>query len=227
MSARIFFVHTVSGLVESFGKLAAEIIPGAEVCHISDDSLIRGVLDAGGLTPAIRRRICDHVVWAAQNGADAVQLTCSSVSPCADLAGQLVSVPVLKIDEPMVEQAVAKYSKVGVIATAPTTLAPSTGLIRDKARDLGRPVEVESVLCEGAYQAFLAGDREKADEIVREHLRGLMKRVEVVLLAQASMARVAESLDAGEAIVPVLSSPRPAVQRLAEVLAGRAEKGGG
>ena len=227
MPAKIFFVHTVSGLNEFFGKLAAEIISGAEVCHVSDEGLIRAVLDAGGLTPAIRRRICDHVIWAAENGADAVQLTCSSVSPCADEAAKLVSVPVLKIDEPMVEQAVREYKRVGVIATAPTTLEPSTGLVRDKAREMGRPVEVESVLCAGAYQAFLAGDRERADGIVREHLRGLMKRVEVVLLAQASMARIAESLDAGEAAVPVLSSPRPAVRRLAEVLAGRAEGSGG
>ena len=37
MPAKIFFVHTVSGLNEFFGKLAAEIISGAEVCHVSDE----------------------------------------------------------------------------------------------------------------------------------------------------------------------------------------------
>ena len=81
MSAKVFFIHTVSGLVEGFGKLCAEIIPEAVPCHISDESLIQGVLAAGGLTPAIYRRICDHVVAAEAAGADAIQLTCSSVSP--------------------------------------------------------------------------------------------------------------------------------------------------
>jgi len=221
MSAKIFFVHTVSGLVEGFRGLCAEIIPDAALCHIADESLIQGMLAAGGLTAAIYRRICDHVVAAEEAGADAIQLTCSSVSPCVDVARHLVSVPVLKIDEPMVERAVSQYRRVGVIATAPTTLEPSSELVHLKARELGRSVEVESVLCEGAYDAFLAGDREKADGIVLDRLRDLMNRVDVVLLAQASMARVAEQLPADDRTVPVLSSPRPAVERLAEVLASR------
>jgi len=227
MSAKVFFVHTVTGLAEGFRGLCAEIIPEAALCHISDESLIQGMLAAGGLTPAIYRRIGDHVVAAEEAGADAIQLTCSSVSPCVDVARHLVSVPVLKIDEPMVERAVSQYRRVGVIATAPTTLKPSSELVHLKARQLGRSVEVDSVLCEGAYDAFLAGDREKADGIVLERLRDLMNRVDVVLLAQASMARVAEQLPVDDRTVPVLSSPRPAVERLAEVLAGPPDGGEG
>ena len=64
MAPRIFFIHTVNGLVETFTKLCQELIPDAEPCHLSDDSLILAVLAAGGLTPAIYRRICSHVVVA-------------------------------------------------------------------------------------------------------------------------------------------------------------------
>ena len=227
MSAKVLFVHTVTGLAEGFRGLCAEIIPDAALCHISDESLIQGLLAAGGLTPAVYRRICDHVAAAEEAGADAIQLTCSSVSPCVDVARHLVSVPVLKIDEPMVERAVSRHRRVGVIATAPTTLKPSSELVHLKARELGRSVEVAPVLCEGAYDAFLAGERERADGIVLDRLRDLMNRVDVVLLAQASMARVAEGLAAEERTVPVLSSPRPAVERLAEILAGRRDGGDG
>jgi aspartate/glutamate racemase len=218
---KIFFIHTVSGLTDLFKGLCSEFIPDAKLCQISDESLIQGVLAAGGITPEIEKRICDYALWAEKNGADVIQLTCSSVSPCADAAQPLVSVPVLKIDIAMAESAVDQYKKIGVIATAPTTLKPSTDLVRQIAVNRGRPVTVESVLCKGAFDAFLSGDLEKHDRIVTEHLQALMKRVEVVLLAQASMARVADALKAEERIVPILSSPRPAIERLKELLERR------
>ena len=222
MAQRVIFIHTVSGLVDLFKGLCAEITPQADLCHISDESLIQAVLAAGGLTPAIYRRVCEHVIAAEQAGADVIQLTCSSVSPCVDVAGFLVSVPVLKIDEPMVEHAVDGFASIGVIATAPTTLRPTTELVQDRARIRGRSVEVESVLCEGAYDAFFAGDLDRHDRIVRDRLSDLMTMVDVVLLAQVSMARVADTLSESEKPVPVLTSPRFAVERLAQVLGGSA-----
>jgi len=220
VGTKVVFIHTVSSLTAMFNELCAELMPGAELWHVSDETLIRRILAAGGLTPAVFRRTCEHVVAAEQAGADVVQLTCSSISPCADVARHLVSVPVLKIDEPMVRAAVASHERVGVIATNPGTLKPSTRLVRDIADELGREVEVVSVLCEGAYAAWLAGDREQHDRIVRENLLELMDGVQVVCLAQASMSRIAESLSDAERKVPVLSSPRPAVERLARVVEG-------
>ena len=218
MTKKIFFIHTVSGLVDMFNSLCEELIPGSKLCHISDESLIQGLLAAGGLTPAVYRRICDHVVEAEQSGADAIQFTCSSISPCADVARHLVSKPLLKIDEPMVEHAVKNYKRIGIIATAPTTLKPSKDLVNEKARAQKGTIKVESVLCRGAFDAFLAGNMNEHDKIVSTHLLDLMKKVDVVLLAQASMMRIVDTLDEKEKTVPVLSSPRLAIERLAKVI---------
>lgn len=218
MTKKIFFIHTVSGLVDMFNSLCEELIPGSKLCHISDESLIQGLLAAGGLTPAVYRRICDHVVEAEQSRADAIQFTCSSISPCADVARHLVSKPLLKIDEPMVEHAVKNYKRIGIIATAPTTLKPSKDLVNEKARAQKGSIKVESVLCRNAFDAFLAGNMSEHDKIVSTHLLDLMKKVDVVLLAQASMMRIVDTLDEKEKTVPVLSSPRLAIERLAKVI---------
>ncbi|MBP1766854.1 MAG: Asp/Glu/hydantoin racemase [Candidatus Aminicenantes bacterium] len=216
---RICFIHTVNGLVDMFTALSRELVPGGKLCHIVDETLIQRVLEAGGLTPAIHRRVAEHAAAAEENGAAVIQLTCSSISPCTDTIQRLVSVPVLKVDEAMVETAVGKYRKVGIIATAPTTLKPSTDLVFQKAGARKDPIEVESVLCAGAFDAFLAGRVDEHDRIVRGHLLNLMGKVEVVLLAQASMKRIADALEEREKLVPVLSSPRSAVERLAKILA--------
>ena len=51
-----------------------------------------------------------------------------------------------------------------------------------------------------------------------EHLRDLMTRNDVIILAQASMARVAQAIPAEEQRVPIISSPRLAIEHVKTVL---------
>jgi hypothetical protein len=73
-------------------------------------------------------------------------------------------------------------------------------------------------VCDGAFDALAAGDRDRHDELVRDGLRALIAEVDVVVLAQASMARVVETLDESERTVPILSSPRLGMERAVELL---------
>jgi Asp/Glu/hydantoin racemase len=221
MPKKLAFVHTMSALVGLFTDLSGQILADdVEIMHIADEVLLKVVLAAGGLTPFAYRRVAEHAVAAEQAGADAVQLTCSSISPCADAARTLVGIPVLKVDEPMVDRALSLGRRIGVAATVPTTLRPTSELVRARAAALTRPVEVEAVLCEGAYAALLAGDAETHDRLVRAALKELSARNDVVVLAQASMARVANAMSPAEQVVPILSSPRLAVERARAVLGG-------
>ncbi len=219
MIQKVVFVHTVASLVGLFNDLSKELIPQAEVFHVADEMLLKIVLAQGGLSPFIFQRVAEHVIAAERAGASVVQCTCSSISPCVDAARLLVGIPVLKIDQPMVDEALRLGTRIGVAATAPTTLKPTTELVQQRANFHQVPVQVEARLCEGAYQALWSGDLETHDQIVRQNLRDLMERNEVILLAQASMARVADTLSLEEKRVPILSSPRLAVEHLKKVLA--------
>ena len=219
MKQKLAFIHTVPSLVGLFNDLSKELIPDAEVFHIADEMLLKVVLAQGGLSPFIFQRVAEHVVAAERAGATLVQCTCSSISPCVDASRPLVGVPVLKIDEPLVDAALRTGSCIGVAATAPTTLKPTTELVHARAAALNIPVQVESVLCEGAYEALFSGNPQKHDEIVTQFLRGLMTRNDVIILAQASMARVAQAIPLEEQRVPILSSPRLAMEHVKDMLA--------
>jgi len=219
LARRVVFLHTFTSLAGLFTDLSKELLPvDIEVIHIADELLLKGIQTQGGVSPAIIRRVAEHAIAAEQAGAVVFQCTCSSISPCVDSVRPLVGIPVLKIDEPMVDEALRIGSRVGVVATAPTTLKPTTDLVYTRAAEMGRSVQVESALCEGAYAALLAGDAATHDAIVRKYVMGLMDRNDVIVLAQASMARAMEGISPQEARVPILSSPRLAVKRLAEVL---------
>ena len=63
---------------------------------------------------------------------------------------------------------------------------------------------------------FSGGDTETHDRIVLKNLQKLSDSCDVIVLAQASMSRVAEKIPENNRIIPVLSSPRFAIKELAD-----------
>ncbi|MBS1827909.1 MAG: aspartate/glutamate racemase family protein [Acidobacteria bacterium] len=217
MSKTLAFLHTSPVLVPAFTSLAAELLEGIRTFHMVDESLIKNTIAAGSLTKDTARRVFRHVESAQMAGADAVLVTCSSIGAAVPMARPLIDVPVMRIDEPMAEAAVSQGRKIGVAATLNTTLEPTLELLRQTADRMGRPAEMVACLCEGAFEAVVRGDTEHHDALVRTAIERLVKAVDVVVLAQASMARVVAAMPAQPA--PVLSSPRLAMERAREVLA--------
>jgi len=216
---KLTLLHTVATVIEPLTTIARELIPEVAISHLLDESILKNLIKIGKLNPETIRCVTDLIVSADRSGADAVLITCSSISPCADVGRRLVGIPVLKIDEPMAEEAVAKGNRVGVAATLKTTLEPTVGLIESKADEAGKQIEIRTSLCEGAFEAVNGGDVEKHDRIVTEALAELVENVDVVVLAQASMARLISQLSE-DITTPILSSPRSGIKRAGEVLKG-------
>lgn len=214
MSSKICFFHTVSELTERFDKLAAEYVPNAEYFHIVDESTLRDALDAGGLTPSITSRICTQLSLAEDADADIVLDTCSSTSPTVDIARELVDIPIVKIDDPMTERAVELGEHVTVVATASSTLGPSTNLVERKADRTEKAVTVASQLVDGALEARESGDVAEHDRLIVECVVELASETDVVVLAQASMAHLEQDLT-DRVDVSVLTSPKLAMETIA------------
>ena len=167
--------------------------------------------------PNTAARVVSHIQAAEAAGADVILVTCSSIGAAIETAATLSGVPVIRVDQAMADEAVQISNKIGVIATLPTTLEPTSDLVRRRAELAGKNVTISSKLCKGAFEALMSGDTAKHDEMVAEALKGLMKEVDVIVLAQASMARVVDSLSAEEKLVPILASPAIAMKKLAEL----------
>lgn len=211
-------VHTSAMLVPMFQQLCRDKLPGVDLFNIADDSLIKDVIRHGRLTPAIARRVVQQIFLAEHAGADYIMVTCSSIGPAVEVAAGLCKVPVLRIDQPMADKAVQLGTRIGVIATLATTLGPTVDLIQRRAAVAHKQVQLESHLCEGAFDALLRGDTAQHDALVIEALKQVGQRTDLIVLAQASMARVAEGLAPGIVNVPILASPRLAIEYLAGVL---------
>jgi Asp/Glu/hydantoin racemase len=215
---RLGLLHTSATLVPIFEQLCKAKLPGVSVFNLVDDSLIKDVISHGRLRPQTARRVVQHVAAAEDAGAEFIMVTCSSIGRAVETAADVATVPVLRVDQPMADHAVATARRVGVIATLPTTLEPTADLLRRRAALAGREIELTSRLCEGAFDALMSGNAAKHDSLVSAALRELSEQVDVIALAQASMARVVDGLSESDRHVPILASPPLAVDYLATVL---------
>ena len=212
---RLTLIHTSPVMVPVFGELCTELLPGIETVHMVDESLLKDILKEGRLTKSTARRLVNHILSADQAGTDAILVTCSSIGKATELGRELVEPIVVRVDEPMATKAIEAGKRIGVIATLPSTLNPTVDLIRKQGTE---DLEVTAKLCEGAFEAVISGDAATHDKIVGEGIIELVSKVDVIVLAQASMARVVSTLAADKVTVPVLSSPRLSIEHLASVL---------
>lgn len=216
MMKTLGFVHTSATLVPLFQQLTKEYLNNVDTFNIVDDSLIKDVIKKGKLMPNTAARVVSHIKAAEEAGADVILVTCSSIGKAIETAATLCTVPVIRVDQAMADEAVQIGHRIGVIATLPTTLEPTSDLVKRRAELAGKKVKITSKLCDGAFEALMNGDAPKHDEMVAKALKELMQEVDVIVLAQASMARVVDGLSTDEKKVPILASPGIAMKKLAE-----------
>jgi Asp/Glu/hydantoin racemase len=218
MAPLLVLVHTVPSLVQDFGERCAAMLPGVRVLHILDEPLLERIRRRGYVAPEDEDRLAGHIAEAEALGADAVLVTCSTVSVAVDAIRNRCRVPVVAIDAAMAAEAVREGERIGIVATNPTTLEPSSRLIEVAAAAMGRHVVVHPRLVEDALSALLSGDTVRHDRMVLTAVHEEAASSDVVVLAQASMARVLPALEAHPIGVPVLASPVPALREVGRIL---------
>ena len=188
--------------------------------NIIDDSLLEEALANGAVTPAIISRMCDYYQNLQELGCVCALNQCSSVGEASDIAGKTVSMPIFKIDRPMARKAAELGEKIAVIATACSTVEPSSRLVESEAARLGRRVQVDRCFVEGAYECLLkTGDKQKHNEMVVAKVEEAAKDHDVIVLAQGSMYHLMPLLSHIQ--VPVLTSLETGVAQLRKYLDGR------
>jgi Asp/Glu/hydantoin racemase len=211
--SKLAIIHTTPATVESMKALAAEVLPGCDLVNFVDDSILPQLASNGGDLHEVEERLIHYARFAEQVGADVILEACSSVGEVVTKMQAAVSIPIVRIDEAMAEEAVQRGNRLGVAATLQTTLAPTARLLQAMAAAAGRQVGITPLLIEGAYQKLMAGDREGHDNLLIEKLQDLARDMDIVVLAQASMARVLPGIPAAERS-KFMSSPRLAMQRV-------------
>lgn len=207
----IGFLHTSAVHLQTFERLAAQIAPGVPIVWAVDEELLALARHHGVEHQLITDGIGRALERLEHEGAEIVVCTCSTIGGVAEAIGHQRGQAVVRVDRPMAERAVGIGGRVCVVAALDSTLAPTRELIEGVASARGVELGIEAYVVAGAWERFEAGDHEGYLEVLAAALPGIAADADVVVLAQASMAGAADRVDVG---VPVLSSPRLAVEAL-------------
>ena len=207
---RITLIHALKHSIVPIEASFARLWPDASLMNLVDDSLSADLARDGRLTEAMTERFLSLGNYAAATGADAILFTCSAFGPCIEAVARAhAPMPVLKPNAAMIEQAVARGSRIGLLSTFAPTLV-------SMPPEFPGSVEVVPRLVEGALAALDRGDRAEHDRLVVEASRNL-RDCDLIALAQYSMAPAAAGV-AEASGRPVLTTPNSAVMKLKQLL---------
>lgn len=207
MKAALVYTSTTPELIELVEReVRKNVGADVELLSLQNPDVLARVRSAGYVTAEAAAELIEMYMEAVKQGADAVLNICSSVGEVADCmqaAAAYMRVPIVRIDEEMCREAVRRGSRIGVLATLFTTLEPTKNTVLRVAGEMGRSVTIVEGLIDGAFGL----DQEQFRKLLLDKSAELKNQVDVILLAQGSMAYVEEDIYREHGIV-TLSSPR-------------------
>ncbi|MFZ4810918.1 MAG: aspartate/glutamate racemase family protein [Ilumatobacteraceae bacterium] len=209
----IGFLHTSPVHTATFDRLVDEFGADVVTATVVNAALLADARRLGPRHPDVSEGIALALDELALSGADVVVCTCSTIGAEAERLGHERGQRVIRVDRPMADAAVAMGRRIAVVAAVDSTVGPTLELIESVSA--GRDVDVSVVLSEGAWARFEAGDLDGYLDTVAATCASLAGTVDVIVLAQASMADAALRLNID---TPILSSPRLAVCEAARLI---------
>jgi len=207
------------------------LLPGVKLVHAGGDHVqlrFMAAHHAGKPCPPpenIRSFVRTARDLVAFHPVDAVLITCSTMNRAAGAVRRALKktgVPVVQIDEAMMEMAVARGGRILVIATHGPTVTSTQALLRETAARLKQTISFDGATVEKAFDLLGAGDIAQHNKLIVRAIRAAQKRgpIDTVVLAQLSMSVfVLEHPDSEREFgVPVLTSGECGFQRVREIL---------
>jgi aspartate/glutamate racemase len=213
---RIALVHAVPMAIAPVAAAFDALWPEAERINLLDDSLSVDRQRVGALTPAIAARIAALAEYARACGANGILYTCSAFGAAIEAVARAATIPVLKPNEAMFDEALATGRRIGMLATIPPSVAGMEAEFRAQAGASG--ATIATVCVPDAMSAAQRGDMTTHNALLAEAAqRPDAQGFDALMLAQFSMAPARDAVQAAVRC-PVLTSPASAVRKLKRLL---------
>lgn len=207
----IGFLHTAPEHTATFDELVvAEGGLGAERMHVVLPQLLADAIDRGIDDPDVRADLATQL-RRFPAGVDHVIVTCSTLGGIAEELADPAGPVVTRVDRPMAEAAVEAGHRIGVAYSTSATVVPTTRLLWEVASAAESATDLDLIDCASAWKLFQEHKLDEYLDAVASAIRERAHDVDVVVLAQASMAGVVDRL--ADLDIPVLASPTLAVRR--------------
>jgi aspartate/glutamate racemase len=214
MSARprIVLLHGTPVAMEPIQQAFAARWPEAEIVDLLDASLSIDRAKDHELSPRMFERFMELGGYAHRIGAHGILVTCSAFGPAIEHMGRELPMPVLKPNDAMFQAALAKGTRIGMLATFAPSVLTMTNEFDAFVRESGSQATLRTIVVDGAMDALRKGDAQTHNELVAARAPALAD-CDAIMLAHFSTSR-AFDLTRRAVKAPLLTSPDSAVDRM-------------
>jgi Asp/Glu/hydantoin racemase len=168
MSKRIFLVHPTLLAMPPVDEAFKTLWPDAKILNVLDESLYNDIPQDGKLAPEIFTRLANLFRHCELSGADGIIFSGSTFGPAVEEARKSVKVPALRIEEAMMDDAVARGGSVLLVCTQKRAQPVVRGTLDASAKRAGKTLAITELWVAGARDALNKGDNDTHDRLIAE-----------------------------------------------------------
>ncbi|WP_342571774.1 aspartate/glutamate racemase family protein [Paenibacillus sp. FSL R5-0749] len=181
-----------------------------ELVHYVDPGLDRLKHDADFSDVVIHEKVAQTLRWIAECHADAILVTCTLFAAVLEQEATEVPVPVIGIDDPLLQEMRQVPGDYIIAFTNPATIEGTMARLNQALQQenenehpyIANTYQTEAVCIPGTFELIMRGDQQGYFEAVREGLQQIAEQYpsKTVVAAQLSMAPAAAQVTADTGI---------------------------
>lgn len=214
---RIGIIHATMNSVAPMTESFASLKPGITALHFLNENMLVKAAERGGVEASTMRMFARLVFEASEAEVDGIIVACSLWCPFVRLIEHFVDVPVVAVNLPMLEAAVAESARIGIIATNAQSGVTTQKQLGEVAAQAGKQIETEVEAVPDAWKALQEGDVELHNRMICQAGERLAaKNCGAILLSQISMAGAARQMRYPG--VKVFTTPDEGAKKILELI---------
>lgn len=216
---RVYFIYTTPSFYTSLYQpvmsryFASQ--PEVEVRFMMDSSLLLDTLaNDAQPTPAVERRLLHCAELCQQAGADLIIVGCTAVNTASKKIAPMLDVPLLSVDEPMIQKVLSDgKKKIAVLSHTPINAMT----IRRRLLAEDPTLDVSLFPVAGAADAFASGDIAAYHSLMKAAAEGISSDFDAIVLGHIS----AEDVDFSQVRLPVYLTGSNCIAAMEAILSGK------
>jgi Asp/Glu/hydantoin racemase len=168
MPKRIFLVHPTMLAMPPVDQAFKTLWPDATTINVLDESLYNDIPPDGKLAPEIFTRLTSLFRHCELSSADGIVFSGSTFGPAVAEARKGVKIPVLRIEEAMMDDAAARSGSILLVCTQKRAQPVVRGTLDAAAKRAGKPLTITELWVSGARDALNKGDNDTHDRMIAE-----------------------------------------------------------
>ncbi|WP_285765910.1 hypothetical protein [Peribacillus sp. SI8-4] len=140
------------------------------------------------------KKVKEQMEWIAGCNVDAILITCTNYIAFLNEEQLSLSIPIIKIDEPLFDLVCQAQQPQIMLFTNPATVEATMKRLHAHARDHGG-VDVQSIIIDDAFEWIMQGLSEKYNQEIVNRLLQLNEEKRPISVAQLSMVKAAKDYE--------------------------------